>query len=795
MMKTKNTPIALSLRKPLITPSKSALLLGLSSTALFAATGVNAQQADEPIVLDTMHIEERTSDTNPYAEAGAPYKAKISGDRRHVKDLAKTPQTISVLTQTAIQESGKTDLSEILAAQPGITLGTGENGNAFGDRYIIRGHEARSDVFVDGMRDPGMTTRESFATEQVEVTKGPSSTFAGRGSTGGAVNSITKQASTEYNFNKVQAGLGTDNYQRVALDSNVKINDEAAIRANLVYSDKDVPDRGPADKERFGIAVAGSYKASEKLDLAADLYYLKAKDSPDLGSYHLTNSTIAHDIPSYVQDEDFLESEVQVFTLSAGYEVNKAVRIENSMRYGTTENGYVTTGSSGVLRDATDPTAPGVATITIEGRAHTGWQEVDYFADQLNVFFDQEIADTKHQFIFGAEYSDIAVLNGAYDVQNGPTNCIVPGRSFPGFPAAPPAGAYCILDASGNEIDNLNSVIDRTITKTGEDSDYSVKTFSLSVMDTITFNEQWSVFLGLRIDDFDYENILSSGGVATTYDYSDTLFNGHVGAVYQLNENGNFYFTYSTSSNINGGESDVGGSCGYGGLCGGDNQQVQDSKPEQTENIELGTKWNVFNNKLLLTAAIFQITKDDVMESIGSDDYASTGNLNTGKNRVKGIEVSAVGNITEALSLQFGASMMDSEILASYNDGVHIADGFFGPSVTSNDVGKSLANFADDSAYLQLRYQITPDISFGGTATYSSKMYVGQPDSAAGNFEIPSYSVFDLFANYNVNEQLNLRLNIGNVTDKDYYLAGYRSGGFVYIGNARNTQLTVEYDF
>ncbi len=62
---------------------------------------------------------------------------------------------------------------DILAAQAGITLGTGENGNAFGDRYVIRGHEARSDVFVDGVRDPGMTTRESFATEQIEITKGP----------------------------------------------------------------------------------------------------------------------------------------------------------------------------------------------------------------------------------------------------------------------------------------------------------------------------------------------------------------------------------------------------------------------------------------------------------------------------------------------------------------------------------------------------------------------------------------------------------------------------------------------
>jgi len=101
------------------------------------------------------------------------YRYAKSGAPRRVADLVDTPQTISVLTQDQIQESGKTDLADILSAQAGVTLGTGENGNAFGDRYIIRGHEARSDVFVDGLRDPGMTTRESFATERVEITKGP----------------------------------------------------------------------------------------------------------------------------------------------------------------------------------------------------------------------------------------------------------------------------------------------------------------------------------------------------------------------------------------------------------------------------------------------------------------------------------------------------------------------------------------------------------------------------------------------------------------------------------------------
>ena len=768
----------LSLRSPNVKTNKT--LLALSIPGMLLSPMAMAQE-DEPIVLDTMQIEERTVDTNPYAQAGAPYKAQVSGDSRHVKELADTPQTISVLTQTQIKESGKTDLKEILAAQPGITLGTGENGNAFGDRYIIRGHEARSDVFVDGLRDPGMTTRESFATEQVEITKGPSSTFAGRGSTGGAVNSITKQASAEYDFNKLEGGLGTDDYRRIALDSNKRINDDLAIRANLLHSYKEIPDRSPADQERNGLALSAIYQATDKLKLTADYYYLKAEDTPDLGTYIEPNGgKPVHDLPVYTQDgQDFLESEINTFTLRAQYEIDSNTRVENMMRYGTTDNGYVTTGARGTNRDETDPFAPGAATVSLS--THQGWQEVEYFADQLNVYLTRDLGGLKHNFVVSAEYSTLDVDNGVYNVENtGDTNCVTSGRNGA-------SAGYCIVDASGNYIDDINSVMGRSITKGAQDSDYSIDTVSVSLMDTIDINDFWSVFAGLRADSFDYDNVVTSGGETTAYDYSDTLWNGHVGVVYNINEDANVYLTYSTSSNINGGESDLGGNCGYGGICG-DPQQVTDSKPEDTENFELGTKWNVFNDKLLITAAIFQITKDDVMESIGDDDYASIGTLNTGKNRVKGAEFSVVGNITEKLSTQFGVSFMDAEVLESFD---------------TDSVGRTLSNFADNSAFWQLRYQANDAISFGGTMTYSSELYAGQPDSGAGfntdindySYKVPSYTSFDVFATYAFNEQLNLRLNVANVTDKDYYLAAYRSGAFTYIGAARNAKLTLTYEF
>jgi catecholate siderophore receptor len=741
--------------------------LALAIPGLLAAP---VAMAEDAIVLDTLQIEERTLDTNPYAEKGAPYKAKVSGDSRHVKALADTPQTISVLTQTQIQESGKADLKDVLVAQPGITLGTGENGNAFGDRYIIRGHEARSDVFVDGLRDPGMTIRESFAVEQIEVTKGPSSTFAGRGSTGGAVNSITKQASTDYNFSKVQAGLGSDDYRRITLDSNTRISDDVALRANVLFADEEVPDREPADRERQGVALSGLWQATDKLQLVADYYYLDAEDKPDLGTYLDDNSKPVDDIPVYVQDQDFLESEVNSFTFRIGYEFADNLRIENASRYGTTDNGYVVTGARGTTRDVTDPLG---ALPTVSLSTHQGWQEVDYFANQTNLFWDTEIGEQQHQFVFSAEYTKHDVRNGVYDVTNAnATNCIVNGRRGA-------SASYCIVDADGNYISNIGNIMGRQIDKGDWDNDYSIKTWSLSVMDTITFNDHWSMFLGVRLDDFDYTNDVIGRGATepTEFSYNDTLWNGHAGVVYNISEDANVYLTYSTSANINGGESDVGGSCGYGGICG-EEATIGQSEPEKTENIELGTKWEFFDEKLLATAAIFRITKEDVMEGA---DYETTGTLNTGKNRVDGVEVSLVGNITDKLSAQFGAAVMNAEILES---------------VDAENEGATLANFADKSLYLQLRYQATDAFSFGAATTYSSEVYVGQPDSAANEDRgVPDYTVYDLFATYKLNEQLSVRLNVANITDEDYYFTAYRSGAFTYIGDRRNAQLSVTYEF
>lgn len=767
MSRTHGVKRPLSLRQPGLK-----LAVGLTSALISTAAMAQSAEPGEAEDLGVAEYKDYTADSNPYTSKGAPYKARVSADPRRVKPLAETPATITVVTEKQIEEAATTDLKEIVRLQPGVTIGTGENGNAFGDRYIIRGEEARSDTFVDGLRDPGMTTRESFAVDQVEITKGPSATFAGRGATGGSVNAITKQASTDYSFNKVDLGVGTDNFWRGTIDSNLAISENAAIRANLLYADQDVPDRDPARRKRWGAAVSGKLNIGPSVNVVLDYYHLTAKDKPDLGSYVPLSTANGYgkpfdNLPAFTQDNDFLNSKVDTVTGRITIEAMDGLKIVNSTRYGESHNGYVTTGARG---DSVG------ALIALDD--HQGWQDVTYFVNQFNVIGQFDTGSIKHNLVVGSEYSDHKVVNGVYSLtKTGATNCTTTRGA-----------AYCLTDASGNQIvadGDVSSLLGRKITKGGWDSNWHMRTLSFYAMDTVDLTRWLTVSGGVRMDAIDFTLLTQSPTatplVVTSYNLNDTLWNGHLSVSVKPTEELMIYASWATAKNVNGGESDLGANCGYGGACTATGYDFGSSQPESSTNWEAGIKWDVMEDKLLLTAAAFQTTKDKVFEGTG---YSTIGTMNSGKTRVKGIELGLVGNITSRLSGQIGGTIMDSEMLKS---------------VTAANVGLDLANFAKYQATGQLRYQATDAFAFGVTGTYKSAMYAGQPDSAAAynaaagrySYRIPSSTVFDAFAEYKFNSHLSARVNVQNIGDVDYYTAGYRSGAFLYKGDERRGTLTV----
>ena len=762
-------------------------MLGLSAAMLIpTAAAAQMQEADQP--LATVTVVDTAIDPNPNAQLGVPYKARTSGDERHTRPLAETPQTITVLTRAQIDDSGYTDLIRILDAQPGVTVGTGENGNAFGDRYIIRGQEARSDVFVDGLRDPGMSTRESFAIEQLEISKGPNSTFAGRGTSGGAINAITKAATTDYNFSKGSIGLGNDRNVRATADVNYSTGNSFAIRGNILYAYQEVPDRGPADRERKGAAISALYSPTDNFNLTLDYYGLRAKDRPDLGDFLVTTDGVRRpfETPAYAQQEDFLQSHIDTFTGRLKYSFSPNVWLTNIARYGSTNNGYFTTGAAAATTSATNPT--GVYVTSRLDNGHQGWQDVRYFANQFNLHVNSEMLGGKNELIIGAEYTNHKVDSGTYaSVAAGAFNC----RTAAGAGAL---NSWCLTNASGAPVANINSLSQRTISRNPFASrKWQVEAISGTIMDTVDLTSAVTLFAGVRLDHYKFTlgTFNATTGLRPTnapsdYRYSDTLWNAHAGITYKVGGGFVLYASAATAADINGGEADAGTSAGYGGLILDDGAAAP-AKPERSINFEVGAKWNVLDEKLLLTAALFQTTKSDVMEGA---DYDSAGTFNSGKNRVRGIEVSAAGNITDAWSIQGGFTVMDTKVLKSF---------------TAANVGKTLANVAKFQADIQTRFQVSEPFAIGAAFKYKSKRYGGQPDTAAPftttatdftySQPVPSYGVADLFGEYRFNDNIELRVNVNNVLNERYYLAVYRAGFFLYKGDARQIVGTLNVTF
>ncbi|MBC7579932.1 MAG: TonB-dependent receptor plug domain-containing protein, partial [Tardiphaga sp.] len=221
-------------------------------------------------------------DRNPYADPSAPYKSDRLAGNKFSEPLLNTPRTVTVLTKEILEDKNATSLRDVARSTAGVTLGTGEGGNAFGDRFFIRGFDARNDVFIDGIRDPAVSIRENFFTEQVEILRGPASSFAGRGTAGGAINIVTKQA-TDTNFQKVETTFGTDATKRVTVDINQVISPTLAVRVDGLFQDANVAGRNYVTDDRWGALGALKWTPTDAIKVTANYVHTDLSGLPDFG--------------------------------------------------------------------------------------------------------------------------------------------------------------------------------------------------------------------------------------------------------------------------------------------------------------------------------------------------------------------------------------------------------------------------------------------------------------------------------------------------------------------------------
>src|SRR4051812_29625959 len=170
------------------------------------------------------------------------FKPDVTTTRGLPQMLRDVPQSITVINRAVLESQSATSLSDALRNVPGITLGAAEGGQ-IGNNINLRGFTARTDLYLDGIRDRGQYYRDVFALDSIEVLKGPSSMLFGRGSTGGVINQVSRIPSLTAR-NEVSATAGTHDFYRTTADLNRPLSDTAAFRVALmgqkVHTTRDV---------------------------------------------------------------------------------------------------------------------------------------------------------------------------------------------------------------------------------------------------------------------------------------------------------------------------------------------------------------------------------------------------------------------------------------------------------------------------------------------------------------------------------------------------------------------------
>ena len=252
--------------------------LGLAMMA-GAASLCGAAQAAETGAIDT---EAATTLAGVTVSASARPLDHATGLSVLQSTLQDTPQAISVVTAEQLKAQGINSLEGALRNVPGITIAIGEGGTLSGDQFKIRGFDAKDDVYVDGLRDFGAYTRDSFNYEEVQVLKGPSGAMFGRGATGGAINTISKSARLD-DFASVDGYVGDGRYYRALADINRRVGESSAVRLTLMGNSTGVVDRDLIYSDRWGAALTAGLGIGTDTRLSVSYLHQHDHQRPDYG--------------------------------------------------------------------------------------------------------------------------------------------------------------------------------------------------------------------------------------------------------------------------------------------------------------------------------------------------------------------------------------------------------------------------------------------------------------------------------------------------------------------------------
>lgn len=681
------------------------------------------------------------------ADANVEVRADNAGivvSPKYTAPLRDTPQTVNVIPREVIEQQGATTLRDVLNNVPGITLTAGEGGVAAGDNLTIRGFSARNDIYIDGVRDLGAQSRDSFNLEQVEVVKGPSSTYTGRGSTGGTINLVSKLPTIRRSFAGTLTG-GTDKTKRATADINLPFGDSVAFRLNAMAHDSDFPDREAVQNRRFGIAPSIIFGLGSRTRYAFSYFHINQDNVSDYGIpwVPVTNNVLAEfrDRPAPVprstfygfieRDREKLRSDLVTARFEHDFDDNLSLR--NQFRYGYSRRDSI----------ATPPRFANNNSTVINREMRAWLANDDIFDNQTDFTARFATGSIQHSLVTGGSYAYEKNNRVLRTAPNSPTTLFNP---------------------------NPNNTYPGVITVNPLEPELTANSLAGYVFDTVKIGEKWQFVGGLRWDRFDVEgrNVATVAGVSsfTPIDRTDTILSGRAALIFKPVEAGSIYASFGTSANPS-----------FEGLLYSPADARTD--PERSRTFEAGTKWEFFANRLLLNGAVFRVEKTNARTPSLVPGEPPTLD---GDQRVDGVELSATGNFTRNWQVFAGYTFLDSEIVRSNTPPTNVN------GVLISEIGKELINTPRNSFNLWTTYR-WDKFFFGGGARFVDERFGNNINTRV----VDSYWVADLMASYQLTKNVDIRVNANNIGDK-YYIDRI-GGGHIIPGAGRVILISSSFRF
>jgi catecholate siderophore receptor len=715
-------------RRVAVLPSPHVLAAAVSAGLLFPITvqAANAPAGDA-VPLGPLRIEDQNANT----------QTEDNTLSRMPGTVQDTPQMINVITPEILQQQNVTTLDQALRNVPGITVTIGEGGGGLnGDQFRIRGFDPKDDIYVDGLRDFGVYTRDSFNYESIEVIKGPSSAMFGRGTTGGAINTQSKTPQSE-RFGEGSASIGTGPFYRATGDVNHPVTDTIGVRLNAMFQAQDMVDRDHVESRRWGIAPSIAFGIDT--ETAFSLGYLHQTDErqPDYGVPVVTRPGDDYGRPVtefgvprskyFGFDKDHDNTDVDIFTGKFSSRLNDEINIFSDTRLGVYTREFTPSPASCNATCVTNffDGDPGTVPLVTTGGPGPYAQDTWGMQNITAAVWETMLGSVRTQFVGGVDLS--------YQHNKRRTFLYTPSRgSLPARELFDPyfVGPYTIgpiTDPAANE---------RLETEG--------RNYAAFANARVCFTDEVSLVGGIRLESHDVDHAtITQGGDVTSVEANSEMANPRASLVFERSENQTFYISWARSS-VPQGTSIASAPTSV-------NASTAALEPELNEIWEAGAKINFLDGALGVSASVFQVTKNNAKQVDDQGDLL----LQSGEGqRTKGIELALSGEILEGWFINANYTYLDSKILEAFTGTP--------PLPNAAVIGNGVPFVAKNAFSLWTTYDpaMIPGLQLGLGSTYRDSVYL---NNTALN-KAPYNLSFDTLISYQFDTWW-IALNASNLAD------------------------------